>query len=190
MNKQEGENSHMNIIGSLSKLFLNENFVKELDDVKDYKSLIATMEKYSESKEEEKEEKAFDGSYDIVAVTACPTGVAHTFLSAEVLNKTAKEMNLKIKVETQGTEGAKNTLTQDEIDNAKGVILALDRAIDRDRFIGRKNVVDVSTRAVIKDAKKEINKVLNNEGVEIKGVRNTSNKTAFTEVNNLVSFEN
>lgn len=190
MNKQEGENSHMNIIASLSKLFLNEDFVKDLDDVKDYKSLVAAMEKYSESKEEEKEDEAFYGSYDIVAVTACPTGVAHTFLSAEVLNKTAKEMNLKIKVETQGTEGAKNTLTQDEIDNAKGVILALDRAIDRDRFIGRKNVVDVSTRAVIKDAKKEINKILNNEGVEIKGVRNTSNKTAFTEVNNLVSFEN
>ncbi|MGL5246446.1 MAG: fructose-specific PTS transporter subunit EIIC [Mycoplasmoidaceae bacterium] len=190
MNKQEGENSHMNIIASLSKLFLNEKFVKDLDNVKDYKSLISSIEKYSESKEEIKEEKDFKGSYDIVAVTACPTGVAHTFLSAEVLNKTAKEMNLKIKVETQGTEGSKNTLTQDEIDNAKGVILALDRAIDRDRFIGIKNVVDVSTRAVIKDPKKEINKVLNNEGKEIKGVRNTSNKTTFNETNNLVSFDN
>ncbi|MGL4616656.1 MAG: fructose-specific PTS transporter subunit EIIC [Mycoplasmoidaceae bacterium] len=190
MNKKDGENSHMNIIANLSKLFLNEKFIQDLSNVKDYKSLISTMEKYQEPEEEKKKVKTFEGSYDVVAVTACPTGVAHTFLSAEVLIKTAKEMNLKIKVETQGTEGSKNTLTQDEIDNAKGVILALDRAIDRDRFIGIKNVVDVSTRAVIKDPKKEINKVLNNEGKEIKGVRNTSNKFTFNETNNLVSFDN
>ena len=112
-----------------------------------YECNSSALQLFAEPKQKEKVDAAFYGAYDIVAVTACRTGVAHTFLCAEVLNKSAKKMNLKFKVDTQGTEGAKNTLTQDEIDDAKRVILALDRGIDRDRFIGRKNVVDVSTRS-------------------------------------------
>ena len=74
----------------------------------------------------------------IVAVTACPTGIAHTFMAAENLEVTGKELGYDVKVETQGTSGAENVLTQKEIDEADAIILAVDRDIDESRFVGRK----------------------------------------------------
>ncbi|MGL4647322.1 MAG: PTS fructose transporter subunit IIABC [Mycoplasmoidaceae bacterium] len=188
MNEKDGQSDHLNVIASLSRLFLNHKFLNGLKNIKDYDDLILLIEKCDEIKE--KEILSGDQTYDLVAVTACPTGVAHTFLAAEKLEKIAKEMNLKIKVETQGTEGARNVLTANEIKNAKGVILALDRAIDQSRFIGKNNVLDISTRAVIKDAQKEINKILNHEGKTIKGLTKINGQTEFSTNANLISFDN
>ena len=126
-------------------------------------------------------------AYDVVAVTACPTGVAHTFLAKDSLEKKAKEMGVSIKVETQGTEGSRNNLTSDDIKNAKGVILALDRSIDTTKFSGKENVVETSTRAAIKNPENEINKVLQGKGSTFKGNATTSSNAKF-EDDNLISF--
>lgn len=184
LSKNDGESKHLDIISNLSRLFMSEEFCKEITKIKDYNSLIKTINKYGEQKNES--DDATNNSYDIVAITACPTGIAHTFMAAQKLEETAKSMNIKIKVETQGTEGSKNTLSQEEINNAKGVILGIDKTIDTSRFAGHKNVLEISTRAIIKDAKQQIKKSLNNEGIEMKG---SQRKTTFEDNADLISFD-
>lgn len=193
LNKKAGDDHHMQIIQQLSSLLLNDNFINALAKIKTYDKLVKTIETNlpkddNEAKNIEIEQDT--NGYDIVAVTACPTGVAHTFLSAEMLEKTAKEKGLKIKVETQGTEGSRNTLTVDDIKNAKGVILALDRSIEMSRFGGHKNVLEISTRAVIKNATKQIEASLNGEGKELKPTTNNSSQYASMEDTNLMTFKN
>lgn len=88
----------------------------------------------------------------IVAVTACPTGIAHTYMAAEQLEKTAKKLGHSIKVETQGAMGIENELTQAEIDAAEVVILAADIAIERSERFGRIRKIEVPVQAVLKNA--------------------------------------
>ncbi|MDE5841719.1 MAG: fructose-specific PTS transporter subunit EIIC, partial [Malacoplasma sp.] len=187
MSNKEGTNSHMDVIANLSRLFMNQEFVKDLNLVKDYQSLINLLDKYSESKKEVSN-SSFKSSYDIVAITACPTGIAHTFMAAQMLEDTAKEMGIKIKVETQGTEGAKNVLTQNEIDNAKGAIIAVDKVVDLSRFAGKENVLEMGTKAVIKDARKEIQKILDNKGKKMPGTKLTT-KNDDMNSEDLMSFK-
>ncbi len=90
----------------------------------------------------------------IVAVTACPTGIAHTYMAAERLERTAKKMNLDIKVETQGAMGIENELDQEDIAHADAVIFAVDIAVQkRERFDGLK-IVEVSVQEAIKNPEK------------------------------------
>lgn len=197
MDTQSGANSHMDVIASLSKLFMNEQFISEIKLVKNYKNLIEVIEKFSHEQDEEKQHKQENtnlandsSSYDVVAITACPTGIAHTFMAAKKLEDTAKEMNIKIKVETQGTEGSRNTLTQEDINNAKGVILACDKVIDLTRFAGKENVLEISTSAVIKDAKKQINNILENKGHQMAGSKkDTKASGSFDGGEDLISFQ-
>lgn len=160
-------NSHMEILASLMKLFMNSAFKNSLKDVTSIKELISLMNWYNEELETSLSQNN-SGSYDIVAITACPTGIAHTFMARDMLNKAAQEMNIKIKVETQGADGAKNVLTEEDIKNAKGVLIACDRVVELGKFSGHKNVLEMGTKPVIKDAKKEITKLLNNKGKEFK----------------------
>lgn len=102
----------------------------------------------------------------IVAVTACPTGIAHTFMAAENLEVTGKELGYDVKVETQGTSGAENVLTQKEIDEADEIILAVDRDIDESRFVGRK-VLKCSVGKAVKKANEVINNAINDVGTEV-----------------------
>ncbi|EHM09293.1 PTS system, fructose-specific, IIB component/PTS system, fructose subfamily, IIC component [Thermanaerovibrio velox DSM 12556] len=95
----------------------------------------------------------------IVAVTSCPTGIAHTYMAAEALKLAAKEMGHEIKVETRGAGGADNLLTQEDISLADGVIIAADTKVEKDRFQG-KRVLSVSTGEAIKDSKSLIERVL------------------------------
>ncbi len=103
----------------------------------------------------------------IIAITACPTGIAHTFIAAEKLEQAGKELNHDIKVETQGSGGAKNVLTGNDIRSADGIIIAADVKVDLSRFKGRK-VYKTSTKATLKDAKELIEKALNGEGSLVK----------------------
>ena len=79
-----------------------------------------------------------NGSYEILCITSCPTGIAHTYMAAEALEKAGKETNHTIKVETQGQSGVKNNLTKEEIQNAKAIIIAADTNVDLSRFSGKK----------------------------------------------------
>lgn len=163
--------------------------MKDVKNTSELKKLIKKFATKNEINETNNFKENKNGYYDIVAVTACPTGVAHTFLAKDSLEKKAKEMGVSIKVETQGTEGSRNTLTDDEIKNAKGVILALDRSIDTSKFAGKENVVEISTRAAIKNPELEIKKVLNNEGKTFKG-SSANNAKKFEENTDLISFNN
>ena len=176
--------SHMEILAALMKLFMNANFKKGLENVTTISQLIKLMDKYTE--EEKEEQQASDGSYDVVAVTACPTGIAHTFMARDCLNKAAEEMGIKIKVETQGADGAKNVLSAEDIKNAKGVIIACDRVVDLSKFAGHPNVLEMGTKPVIKDAKKEIQKILDGQGHKFEGKK--ANNSSSNEGEAEMSF--
>jgi len=102
-----------------------------------------------------------DKDFDVLGVTACPTGIAHTYMAADALRKKASELGIKIKVETNGSTGVKNELTTDEIKNAKGIIVAADKNVEMTRFNG-KHVVIVPVKEGIKNPEKLINEATNN----------------------------
>jgi PTS system fructose-specific IIB component/fructose-specific PTS system IIB-like component len=87
----------------------------------------------------------------IVAVTACPTGIAHTYMAAEQLEKTAKKLGHSIKVETQGAMGIENELSQADVDGAEAAIIATDIAIEREERFGKLRKICVSVQAALKD---------------------------------------
>lgn len=101
----------------------------------------------------------------IVGISACPTGIAHTYMAAEKLEKTAKEMGHFVKIETQGVK-IENILTADEIEEADVVILAVDKKVGTNRFIGKK-VKQVSTARAIREPKKVIQEALDGEDVKV-----------------------
>lgn len=160
------DNVHIEILSELSRNLMNDDFLMMLDSISSFDEIINLFNTYS-LKEVEVQE--VDGDYDLVGVTACPTGIAHTYMAAEQLKKKALEMGLKIKIETQGTEGPRNILTKEEIKNAKGILLAIDRAIDLDRFFAHDNVIETTTRKVIKNPELEINNILEKKGEKLKG---------------------
>lgn len=142
----DGENNvHLEVLSRLSTLLMDEKFRQDLIDSKDKDEFIAMIdkaekEKFKEEKAEEKAEadKEDDGYFEVLAVTACPTGIAHTYMAAEAMEKKAKEMGIKFKVETDGSGGVKNKLTKDEIEHAKCIIVAADREVEMARFNGKK----------------------------------------------------
>jgi len=95
----------------------------------------------------------------IVAVSTCPTGVAHTYMAAESLENAAKDMNIQIKVETQGALGAENILTDEDINNADFVLLAIGKDVNKDRFLGKK-IIEVSVGRAVKEPKKVLEETI------------------------------
>lgn len=204
MNSATGATSHLEVIAALSRLFMKQEFINLLPTINSYETLISLLEKFlNESPAETQNEKKSElnnetiaqadnsNKYDVVAITACPTGIAHTFMAAQKLEDAAKAMNLKIKVETQGTEGPRNVLSQNEINEAKGVILAVDKIIDTSRFSGKNNVLELGTKAVIKDSKQQLERILKNEGKTMAGeVRSGNSSQSLGSVgDDLYSFK-
>ena len=135
------DNVHLQVLSKLSVMIMDEHFTNSLinaNSVDEFLSIIDDAEAVKDANNEpKKEEKVSSGAF-IVAVTACPTGIAHTYMAAEALEKKAKELGYQIKVETRGSGGAKNVLTEDEIAKAAGVIVACDTKVPTDRFDGKK----------------------------------------------------
>lgn len=164
--------AHLGVIAGLSRLFMKPGFTAKLAKTGSYGSLIQLLENFLAAAKKTAAAKpsvqtparVVSPRYDVVAVTACPTGIAHTFMAAQKLEDAAKQLNLKIKVETQGTEGSRNTLSPTDIRNAKGIVLACDKMIDLTRFQGAANVLEISTGAAIKNAAHHLKAVLRNEG--------------------------
>ncbi|MBQ6524790.1 MAG: PTS transporter subunit EIIC, partial [Atopobiaceae bacterium] len=116
----------------------------------------------------------------ILAITACPTGIAHTYMAAENLEKKAAEMGIQLKAETQGSAGAKNVLTAEEIAHAEGIIIAADKNVDRARFAG-KQVYSTNVSAGINDPERLINIILNHEAPVQEGTVVEAGAAAETE---------
>ena len=141
------DNVHLQVLSKLSVMLMDEQFTNSLinaGSVDEFLNIIDSAEKAKDEKEAAKEAKAKEpvevkkDDVFIVAVTACPTGIAHTYMAAEAIEKKAKELGYQVKVETRGSGGAKNVLTDDEITKAAGVIVACDTNVPTDRFDGKK----------------------------------------------------
>ena len=141
------DNVHLQVLSKLSVMLMDEQFTNSLinaGSVDEFLNIIDSAEKAKDEKEAAKEAKAKESvevkkdDVFIVAVTACPTGIAHTYMAAEAIEKKAKELGYQVKVETRGSGGAKNVLTDDEIAKAAGVIVACDTNVPTDRFDGKK----------------------------------------------------
>ncbi|OON99243.1 MAG: hypothetical protein ATN35_01655 [Epulopiscium sp. Nele67-Bin004] len=150
---------HISVLSSLSTLLLDENEVKALRAAKSPKEFIKLMHVKKDNKEQTP-----NGAYDVVAVTACPTGVAHTYIAAQKLVSEAESMGLKLKVETQGSIGVENALTSEDIKNAKAVILACDKSVEKSRFNG-KHLTETGVSEAIKNPHALIRKALANTKV-------------------------
>lgn len=136
---EEANNLHLDVLARLSTILMDEDFRNKLinaNSKEEYLKLIDEKEK--EKFETEKSEEKNEEGYRVLAVTACPTGIAHTYMAAESLEEKAKQMGISIKVETNGSGGAKNVLTKEEIEKAECIIIAADKNVDMARFDGKR----------------------------------------------------
>ncbi|ERL22897.1 phosphoenolpyruvate-dependent sugar PTS family porter, EIIA 2 component, partial [Streptococcus pyogenes GA06023] len=132
---QGANDTHLAALAELSQYLLKDGFADKLRAAATPEAVIAVFDEASTAKEEVVAPTS--GQDFIVAVTACPTGIAHTYMAEEALKKQAAEMGVAIKVETNGASGVANRLTAEDIQRAKGVIVAADKAVEMDRFDGK-----------------------------------------------------
>ena len=152
-------NTHIEILSKLTTMLLDDEIREKLLEVKTEQEVMDILT--SDIKEEEKkEEEVSDEFPEVLAVTACPTGIAHTYMAADALIKKAKEMGVNIKVETNGSTGVKNEITAEEIKRAKGIIVAADKNVEMERFAG-KHVEIVPVKEGIKNPETLIKNALN-----------------------------
>ncbi|MBO5485785.1 MAG: PTS sugar transporter subunit IIA [Eubacterium sp.] len=136
------DNVHLDVLSKLSVLLMDEGFTSKLRNAKTVDEFIKIIDDAERAQgEEENSVRTNAGSKFIVAVTGCPTGIAHTYMAAEDLQKKAEELGYGIKVETRGSGGAKNVLTAEEIKKADGIIVAADTKVPMERFRGKRVVV-------------------------------------------------
>lgn len=134
------DNVHLDVLSRLSVMLMDEAFTQGLKQAKTVDEFLSLIDRAEAEKEEEAESSAAPAvnGIEILAVTACPTGIAHTYMAAEALEKKAAELGITIKVETRGSGGAKNVVTEQEIKEAECIIVAADTKIPMDRFDGKK----------------------------------------------------
>lgn len=152
------DNVHLEVLSRLSTLLMDEGFVNKLKSASSKEEFLNVIDEAEADKVAAENAKTGNANgYEVIAVTACPTGIAHTYMAAEALEKAGKELGISVKVETRGSGGAKNILTDDEIKNAKGVIVAADTKVPMDRFAGKK-LIEVQVADGIKDAENLVKK--------------------------------
>ncbi|MGL5417610.1 MAG: PTS fructose transporter subunit IIABC [Clostridium sp.] len=138
-------NEHLETLSKLAVLLMNGDFKKELLESKRAKDVLKVIDKYEDGdKPEFKEIDELEGNKKsklILGVTACPTGIAHTYMAADSLKKTGEKLGYDVKVETNGSTGVKNPLTSEEIERADGIIVAADKQVEMGRFNGKKVVI-------------------------------------------------
>ena len=141
---KDGGDTHLEILSRLMVMLMDETFCQRLLSAGDVTEFLACIDQQEAEKYPDEvpapasaPEQAQEQGYRIVAVTACPTGIAHTYMAAEALEKKGTEIGIPLKAETQGSGGAKNILTRDEIAGADAVIIAADKEVDLSRFDGK-----------------------------------------------------
>ncbi len=155
--------SHIETLSKLTTYLLDDDFREALLKAESKDEVVRIIEAKEAADTEETADEKIEAKNYVVAVTACPTGIAHTYMAADALKKKAKELGVEIKVETNGSTGVKNMLTQGEIDGAAGVIVAADKAVEMDRFDG-KPVISVPVKEGIKNPQGLIEKALSGSG--------------------------
>ena len=132
------DNVHLDVLSRLSTLLMDTEFRLALLNAKSPKEFLACIDRAEKTKLNETKQE--NSGYEILAITACPTGIAHTYMAAESLEKMGEQLGHKVKVETHGQSGVKNKFTKEDIKNAKAVIIAADTKVDLSRFDGKKLV--------------------------------------------------
>ena len=188
----EGEaNTHLEMLAKLSALPMHADFANALRRAHNAAEFLQIIDEAEAHRDLEQAQKnaaqvaaranATDDAWPkILAITACPTGIAHTYMAAENLEKKATEMGIQLKAETQGSAGAKNILTADEIAHCEGIIIAADKNVDRARFAG-KQVYSTNVSAGINDPERLINIILNHEAPVQEGTVVEAGAAAETE---------
>ena len=151
--------AHLQALAQLSTLLMEEDFRNALINASSKEEFIQLID----AKENKKEEVKEVIHPAVLAVTACPTGIAHTFMAAKALEQVGEKLNISIKVETNGQEGVKNQLTQDDIDHCTCIIVAADKKVEMARFEGKK-VIQVPVRDGISKAQELVEKANNGDG--------------------------
>lgn len=155
----DGGDVHIDVLSRLMTLLMDEDFHANLLAAKttdEFLDIINEAEKQKFPDEPVREEKT---GYRVLAVTACPTGIAHTYMAAEALEKAGKKLGITIKVETNGSGGAKNVLTDEDIANCDGIIVAADKSVEMARFDGKK-VIATKVSDGIKIPEELINRII------------------------------
>lgn len=175
------DNVHLDVLSRLSVMLMDEEFTKKLQQANTPEEFLAVIDKAEKEEAAEKEDAVKETGADdfVVAVTGCPTGIAHTYMAAEALEKEAKAQNCRIKVETRGSGGAKNVLTDGEIAEAKGVIVASDTKVPMDRFAG-KPVIECKVADGISKAEMLISKARKGEAPLYRGNAKATEKKQET----------
>lgn len=168
-------NEHLDTLSRLSTMLMNPEFKEALLNVSSEREVLFLIDK-TETEFINKESKgnAMKADKFIVAVTACPTGIAHTYMAADAIRNKGRDMGIDIKVETNGSTGAKNVLTDEEIARAAGVIVAADKQVDMDRFDGKK-VIEAPVVQGMKNPEGLINRILKGDAPVYKAKDSGSN---------------
>ena len=154
------DNVHLEVLSKLSVLLMDENFTNGLKNAKTVDEFLKVIDDAESAKDEDEKEDETGAKYKVLAVTGCPTGIAHTYMAAENIEKKAKELGCRVKVETRGSGGAKNVLTKAEIAEAACIIVAADTQVPMDRFAGRP-VIQCKVSDGISKAEELLDRALN-----------------------------
>ncbi len=156
---KDSEGAHLQALAQLYTLLMEEDFRNALINASSKEEFLQLID----AKENKKEEVKEIVHPAVLAVTACPTGIAHTFMAAKALQQAGEALNISIKVETNGQEGVKNQLTQEDIEHCKAIIVAADKKVEMARFEGKK-VIQVPVRDGISKAQELVEKANNGDG--------------------------
>ena len=169
------DNVHLDVLSRLSTLLMDEEFTTALYAAKSPKEFLSVIDKFEADKLAEEAEEAAEQAAEapvaerlVLAVTACPTGIAHTYMAAEALQNMAEKMGVTMKVETNGSGGVKNKLTAEEIAAAEGIIVACDKNVPVERFAG-KPVIFVKVADGINKPKELIEAILEGKAAIYEG---------------------
>jgi fructose PTS system EIIBC or EIIC component len=166
-------NDHLATLSRLSSFLMDPNFRKSLESAATEQEILDAID--TKEKEMEKEENPTSSSKQkILAVTACPTGIAHTYMAADALKAKAKEMDVNLKVETNGSSGIKNALTKEDIEEAHAIIVAADKQVELERFNG-KHVIQVPVAQGIRKPQQLIQQALDQDAPVYKSNGEASN---------------
>ncbi|MBO1002741.1 PTS fructose transporter subunit IIABC [Pseudogracilibacillus auburnensis] len=160
---EEANNEHLDTLARLSQLLMEIPFREQLMKATSSKEILSLIDEKETTRVEKEEQHVQEmESKFILAVTACPTGIAHTYMAADALKEKAKELGVQMKVETRGSSGAKNVLTAEDIERADGIIIAADTKVDKERFRG-KRVVEAGVADGIRKPDKLIERIVSED---------------------------
>lgn len=178
---------HLEVLSRLMTILMDEDFRARLLSAKDKGEFLGIIDAMETEKfpDEPKAQQTAESGYRVLAVTACPTGIAHTYMAAEALEKAGGKLGISIKVETNGSGGAKNILTAEDIANCDGIIVAADKSVEMARFDGKK-VIITKVSDGIKIPEELINRiaagdapVYHHEGGKAEGASTSGGKESF-----------